>query len=93
MCCLQELADEAEVVAQLPEIVLAGQENQTETQVLVDYEDVSVRLTGVGLAAHNWQAHIRKQASVTAAAWSCSTVCCVMACAQLLAASCSSDNP
>ena len=45
MYCLQELASEAEVVAQLPEIALAGQENQTETQVLVDYEDVSVRLT------------------------------------------------
>ena len=53
MCCLQELADEAEVVAKLPEIVLSGQENQTETQVLVDYDDVSVRLGGVGLAAHN----------------------------------------
>ena len=73
------------MVAQLPEIVLAGQENQTETLVLVDYEDVSVRLINVGLAAHNeWQAYIRRQATVTAAAWSYSTLCCVIACAQLL---------
>ena len=61
MCCLQELADEAEVVARLPEIVLAGQENQTETQALVDYQDTSVRTTSAGLAAHNkWQAYIQE---------------------------------
>ncbi len=94
MCCLQELADEAEVVARLPEIVLAGQENQTETQALVDYQDTSVRTTSAGLAAHNkWQAYIRNLAQVTSAARSYSTACCVIACAQLLAGSCNNDKP